>query len=292
MDELSPNTLTKTIFVYDKDDVRRRDILNYFSQKGNYRVLCLDFLVQTKKKANEIKPIAILCSPHEEHVSILKTMTVLAREWETRKIPFYLYDTELTENQKQIYIKHGIRNFFHPSASIQDIFRGVQSGASYTRFVHKSELIIKEDTLPSSSQYCYIEVLAAGLSDLRSLLGQLKDQKLNIEWSDVCLDLNKVDQFDTETVTMIRAFHQRTSSEGIDLNLIIHPTLYVKHFKSLGIVSFPSLPEFITKSDQQVSVEGGAVDLSDLDDLPSSTEIDEIGDLDDLDALLDSIPDV
>jgi len=41
----SDTRTTRTIFLCDKDDHRNRDILNYFANQGNYRVLCLDFLI-------------------------------------------------------------------------------------------------------------------------------------------------------------------------------------------------------------------------------------------------------
>jgi anti-anti-sigma regulatory factor len=288
----APTTLTRTIFVYDKDEQRRRAVLNHFANHGSYRVLCLDFLVQTKKKANEIKPHAILCSPHGEHVTILKTMAVLGREWETRRIPFYLYDTVLTEMQKQVYIKHGIRNFFTPHASLQDIFRGVQSGASYSKFVSKSELIQKEEILPSGAQYFYLQVLSAGMSDLKKLLRKLSDIEMSIEWSDICLDLTRIDTLDTECVEMITSFISSASQEGIHVSLISISAMFQQHLKSVGVNHFESMPEFLDKS---VSLSHGmassSMDLHDLEVIPDAGKIDEINDLDDLDALLDSIPD-
>lgn len=282
---------TKTIFLYDQDDDKRRKILNYFTKQGNYRVLCLDFLVQTKKKANEIGPMAILCCPRDEHVNILKTMTVMSRELETRRIPFYLYDADLTESQKQIYIKHGIRNFFGTNASIQDIYRGVMSGASYKKFVLKSELIQREDTLASMAKFYYLQPIAAGLADLKILLNQLSSVKLSIDWSDVCLNMSKVEEFDLEAFDMIRPFIRKVVNDGIDLAFVTDNTYIKDCFADTGAIHYPTYIDFLNKA---VDVGSGSLDddFSDSSDLPSMKAIDDIDDIDDLDSLLDSIPDV
>ena len=127
--EPSPlNSNIKTIFLYDKSETQRARVLNYFTMKGGYRILCLDFLVQTKKKADEIMPDVILCCPNDGYIDLLKTILVLKRGISNKLIPIYIYGSYLTERQKAVYLEYGVRNVFDEDCTMNDIcFRSGRS---------------------------------------------------------------------------------------------------------------------------------------------------------------------
>lgn len=291
--EPSPlNSNIKTVFLYDKSEAQRARVLNYFTMKGGYRILCLDFLVQTKKMADEIMPDVILCCPNDGYIELLKTILVLKRGIVKNLIPIYIYGAYLTERQKAVYFEYGVRNFFDEDCTMDDIYLGLKSGASYIKSVAKSEIIQEEGHFVSGAIFYKIKIVAAGIIDLNILLSKLSEVKFNIEWSDVVLDLGEAGELGEDSIGMIIAYFEGARAEAIDINMVDAPESFQKFVKTPGLKHFNSFQEFLEKAHGTGQINLN-INTYDLDSLPNAEAVDKVPDIDDLenlDDLLNLIP--
>lgn len=289
--EPSPlNSNIKTVFLYDKSETQRAKVLNYFTMKGGYRILCLDFLVQTKKKADEIMPDVILCCPNDGYIELLKTILVLKRGIANKLIPIYIYGAYLTERQKAVYLEYGVRNVFDEDCTMDDIYLGVKSGASYVKSVAKSEMIQEEGHFISGATFYKIKIVAAGIIDLNILLSKLSEVKFNIEWSDVVLDLGEAGELGEDSIRMIIAYFESALAEAIDINMVDAPESFQKFVKTPGLKHYNTFQEFLEKAHGTVPMNLN-INTYDLESLPNAEAVDKMPDIEDLEDLLNLIPD-
>jgi hypothetical protein len=216
---------TPTIVLYEQDSLYRQELVNYFAEKGGFRVLALEYLIQTEKQCLSLRPEAIIINPDGHLSELIETIKTVRANINIAHIPFYVMSSALSDSQKHILIQSGVRNIFERDLRIDIIYQGVVIKKGFEDFYKFDfskpvELVAQEKLLPNNENCYYVLMQCLHQVDLGRLFKELFNKTLLLTWNWVVLEISCLEDLSPQVGLLIVEFRKRCVLKGLQLALV------------------------------------------------------------------------
>lgn len=266
----------QTVFLYDRNQSVRGSLLRFLTENSNYRVLCLDFLIQTLKQALIMSPKAILCNPGGDFKEVAGMLHEVKENPLTCDIAVYILGGNIPQGWADEFLRHGVKYIFERNDSMDTILRVIQSGRGMGSFVTEPVLKIERQDQDVGVQFELITFAFNKNEEFNHQLLQLMKHEFPVDSQKVVLDLTYVDNFAMEDLKLLHKFISKCKTDLLPIELIMNFKHLNQYFPRTEIPQHTTLQAYLSE----------IINVSPIGDAAQ-----KIADTDDLEDLLNMIPD-
>ena len=267
----------KTVILYETENKYRLHILNGFALL-RVRVLCLEFLQQTVKKALALHPHAIICHNTGNDELVFQTLRDLKNNAATRDIPFYIWGNP-TPLLREKYMSSGVSGILPRHLKPKEIYNRIMSSPANNTVMSgeaKAQIIPKLTETIDGFNYLHVKIFSDGKGTEWKLLRDFLKEPFDVSCSNLLLDFFAISKFSNEAMSTLYSCFAKCEEECVKMSVISQKSDLDQQVKKVypdtKFSVFSSFPEFEASllGNEEVEIETDDKIEQDLDDLLDS----------------------